>query len=134
MKHQVKAPRIVEEQCVTSLTQKVSAIVPSDQKITHVRAPGVTPGYSIDISNFLCQDELLLRISCTLAPARVCCVSNAYEANQIIEVAPMGSEEVQIIQAPIQIGCGLAPNVIIQLIYMGHKDSQYKIYIYETSE
>ena len=117
MKHQVQAPLTTEEHWITNLTQKVSSALPSDLKITHIRAPRATPGCSVDTSDLVCQDKPPLHISCTLAPARVCCVVNSYEAYQTIGVAPMGSEVLQVIQTPMQIGSGLSPNVMIQPTY-----------------
>ena len=83
----------------------------------HIQAPHASKGCSLDSSNLSCQDKSPLHISCALAPARICCIGEAVDANQTIGVVQLGSEHSQLIQQSYQVGMGIIPNAKICPFY-----------------
>ena len=117
MRHQVAAPPVSIESWITHPTQRVHADLPSDLKIVHIQTPHASTVCSLDRSNLTCQDKSPLHISCTLAPARICSVVKSVDANQILVVVQLGSEHIQLIQQPFQVGIGITPNAKLSPFY-----------------
>ena len=117
MRHQLADPSIPMTSWIAKLTQRVYADLPSDLKIVHIQVQQANSVCTLESSNLRCQDKAPLHISCALAPARVCVLASAANADQVLGVVPLGSEHLQLIQQPIQVGIGILPNTKLSSFY-----------------
>lgn len=108
MRHKIFAPLIPWIYC-----PKIQTEPRMDFRMQHSRTH-LAPIYcSVDDLRLCCSGKPPPHISCTTASVRLCVTNKAPEANQAVAVIPTGSKPLQMTQHPIQLGPGIAPEVLL---------------------